>query len=422
MSSFLKYRVIFLASLLTSASILNAHVLDLDEAIRRSWVYSPTASIANSEVEIRKAEEYQVSLLPNPQFSVELDGADCCFKGGRGNNNDQEITYSLSQLIELGGKRSSRKRIALFQSSLAAYDAESVKLDLRNEVTKAFVDVMAAQEFVKLAEEQKRIAFEVHSTTSAKVEGGKISSLQETKANLARATAELALEKALRAFTLAKKKLAGLWGATDMDFSEVAFPLYEITPLDALEALLVDQSKNLEMTKWKLQIALAENIVANEKAQRIPDVIVTAGYYNCQGDDDGLLLGLTLPIPIFDRNQGNICRAQQQLNQLYEMQNEDKIQLRLDLEEAYDELLTAYNQGLSFKNTILASAKTAFEAAVIEYNNGKNDYLELLDAQRTLFEIQEQYISTLVDYHHKKADVIRIVGLPINPICIDQNF
>lgn len=400
---------------------VNASALDLEEAVQRAWTYSPTMSIATSEIDIKQAEEYQAGLLPNPGLDIEIDGVDSIVKKRRCGNNDREITYSVSQLIELGGKRSSRKQLAAFQTSLAAYEMEIIKLDVLNAVTKAVVDVAAAQEYLKLAEEQKRIAHEVHSTTSAKVQGGKISSLQEKKAHLSKITASLVAEKAQRTLTLAKKKLAATWGGTQTDFSEVTFPFFEIiTPFD-LETLIAEQSNNIEVMKWNMEIATAEQVVVYEKTQRVPDVVVTAGYCDYQNDGGGLLFEFSMPIPIFDRNQGNICRAKQQLNQLYERRNEGIVQLRIDLEDAYDQLISAYKAGVSFKENILSSARQAFDAAREEYAQGKNDYLELLDAQRTLFEVQEQYINTLIDYHHRKADVKRLGGTSLSS-CLIRYF
>ncbi len=394
---------------LESINIISKHSMDLEEALRRTLAYSPTVIVATSDIDISEAEEYQVGLWPNPNFSVELDGA-TIFNRSRQNNADREISYSVSQFIELGGKRSARKQVAAFQSSLANYQLEAVRLDLKNQVTKAVVDVVAAQEYVKLAEEQQRIALEVYTTTLAKVQGGKISSLQEKKADLSRIATTIGLEKVRRELKVAKKKLVALWGSSCPDFTDVIYPLFEIYPLIDIAVLKEQQCKNLEMLKWDLQIAAAEYAIVLEKAQRIPDVVVTAGYYSDGNNDDGLLLGLSLPIPIFDRNQGNIGKAKIFISQLYEKKNENLNQLRIELEETYDQLQSAYNEGLSFKENIISTTMQAFEAAKIEFTQGKNDYLELLDAQRTLFDVQGQYISTLVDYHHKVADVSRLVG------------
>lgn len=407
---FSRFYLLSVICLWAPLSYASEDALDLNEAIQRAWTYSPTIAIANSEIDIRQSEEYQVGLLPNPELSIEIENASSLIRHRKRGCDDRETTYSLSQLIELGGKRSARKQIAAFQSSLAAYEMEAVKLDICNDVTKAVVAVLAAQEYVKLAEEQQRIAHDIHSTTSAKVQGGKISSLQEKKADLARVTTTLALEKGRRALEIAKKKLAATWGGEQPDFSEVMYPLFEITPLIDLATLKAQQSNSVEMMKWDMQIATAERVVANEKAQRVPDVVLTAGYVDGDDGGDGLLLGFSMPIPIFDRNQGNICRAKQQLNQLYEKKNESMLQLRIELEEVYDQLLSAYKEGMAYKENILSSARSAFEAAREEYKRGKNDYLELLDAQRMFFDVQEQYINTLVEYHHRKADVNRLVG------------
>lgn len=407
---FYSFCSLIVTCLLISNTVASANTLDLHEAIQRTLIYSPAVAVANSGVDIKNAEEYQVGLYPNPQIDVEIEGANTLMSKKKGSKDSREITYSLSQLIELGGKRSLRKQIAAFQSSLAIYDVEIAKLDIYNNVTKAFIEVVAAQENVKLAEEQKRIAQEIYTTTSVKVQSGKISSFQEKKANIALINADLSLQKTYRIFELSKKKLSALWGSCFPEFTQVDYPLFEITSLMDLAVLIAEQNNNLEVLKWNLQIAMAEKIIESEIAQRIPDVVLTAGYVDCEVEGSGLLLGFSMPIPVFDRNQGNICRAKKLLNQIYEEKKESMIQMRIDLEESYDQLFNAYKEGLAFKETILSSAKAAFEAAKEEYTRGKIDYLELLDAQRLYFEVQEQYIHTLVEYHQNKSDVNRLIG------------
>jgi cobalt-zinc-cadmium efflux system outer membrane protein len=384
--------------------------LTLEAALERAWRYSTSLGIAQTEVNVKLSEEYQSSLWPNPIASVEVDDGDSLvFK--RNKSDDKEIYYSVSQLIELGGKRSARQREAACQTNLVLWELEGVKLDLHNLVVKAFIDAMAAQEYVKVAQEQQNTSEKVLSTVSAKVQAGKLSPLQIKKAEIAQATAALALEKAERASIVAKKKLAATWGCSVLDFNEVTFPLFNIELPPSLESLTAQQCQNPEMIKWEVEICAAFEALAREKAQVIPDVVVTGGYVNsCGSHNDSWTLGIAMPIPIFDRNQGNISRASQQLCQLYEKQKENLLQLNLALTETYEELVTAYKEGVAVKENILSSAMEAFDTAQEGYSKGKFDYLELLDSQRTLFEIQEQYINTLVEYHHKRADVSRLVG------------
>lgn len=398
---------------------VGAHELTLEQALLRAWSYSPAMNIATSVREVKEAEQYQASRWPNPIAAIEMDGANNIGKS-RKNAYNREVSYTLSQLFELGGKRRARKQEAAFEASLATYEMESIKLDLYKSIVQGFVDVKAAQEYVNLAQDQQRIAEEVYSVTTAKVQGGKLSSLPQKKADLNRITTSLALEKALRALGIAKKRLALIWGSTDPDFKDVLFALYDSFPPEDLSFLISEQCKSLTRLQWDMQIGMALQVIAGEKAQRIPDLVVTAGYVNCPDDGDGLLLGFSFPIPVFDQNQGNICRAKHLLNILYEKKNEDLLQLRMDLEDAYAGLLTAYKESVSYRESLLPSAKNAFEAAQEEFRNGKNDYLELLDAQRTYFDVQAQYISTLVDYHYQQAEVKRLLGIPLSNICRDQ--
>lgn len=384
-------------------------ILDLSTALERAWACSPTLEIANNEVCVKSAEEYQTRAFPNPEAAVEIDGPDSFF-GNRGRNCDHEIYYSVSQLIELGGKRSARQREAAFRTSISKWEREAVKLDLSNAVTKAIIDVAAAQEYVRLTKEQQKIAQEVLSTVSTKAQAGKVTPLQTKKAEIAHATASLALDKAQRALEYSRKNVSALWGCIETDFSEVNYPLSAVHSIPDLAYLKANNS-NPDLLKWDVAIAIAEEMINLQKAERIPDVVVTAGYVTGCGSDDSWTVGLSMPIPIFDQNQGNISKARYQLAQILNSQQESIIKTNIALTSTYNEFLSAYHEALTFQETILASATDAFNAASEGYSQGKYDYLELLDAQRTLFEMQVQYINSLVEYHYKKADVQRLVGI-----------
>jgi len=406
---------ICLVVVICSLMLMKGSTLDLElqQAIQRAWIHSPALHIVQADGEMKEAEEEQAAKRPNPIASIQVDGVNGINRS-HNNCNDQEISYSLTQLIELGGKRRARRQEATFETSLANYEIESIKLNLLRDVTIAFVEVAAAQEYLKLADEQRKIAEEVLSATTIKVQGGKISLLQQKKAELNRVTTALAFSKAKRRLDVAKKKLAILWGCSEPDFENVSFSFFEIQDLEELCHLISLQNQNLEVLKSEILIAAAHGALAVENAQRIPDLQVTAGYTTCNDNGgEGVLLGVSMPIPIFDRNQGNIRRAKAQLNQAYHKKEDMLLQQKIALEEVYEQFYTAYKESLAYRESLIPSAKHAFAASKDEYMQGKNDYLELLDAQRTLFDVQLQYIDILEDYHRKKAEVDRLVGLPL---------
>jgi len=406
---FLKFSFLATALATSSCHCLSASpLLTIDSAIERAYHCSPTLSAANAEVSIRSAEAYQAGLLPNPVATVELSGPgswrshrDC---------NDAELLFAITQFFEMGGKRSKREYIAALGISEALWELENAKLDISSNVSKALIDVAAAQEHVRIAERQKHIAEQLYQSVTTKVDAGKVASLQARKAEISVTTSTLAHEKAVRQFGLAKRNLAAFWNNLNPDFENVCFPLFEIIPLPSyasLEALLY---RNPNMMKWEIEICTARGIIEQEVALSVPDLTVTAGVTCERHEKSSLTLGVSIPLPIFDRNQGNICRAQHELTQLQELKRENILALNMSLAYTYDNLLTAYKDCLAYRDNILAAAMEAFDSAREGYQEGKYDYLELLDAQRTLFEIEEQYIDTLVEFHDKLIDVYRLVG------------
>ena len=394
----------FLLVVLTST--LNAENIDLNNALQRALSYSPAMSIANAEVAMWQSAEYQTSLYPNPVASVTVGDAEQ-FVGG--SSSDKDISVSVSQLVELGGKRSARQRGASYETDLAIQELEGIKLDIYNQVVKGVVDVASAEANVKMAKERQILAEEVLNSVMAKVEAGKAAPLQRNRAEMVFTKTEIAVEKAGRYLEVAKKKLASLWGDSEVDFDEVVFPLYTVEPLPALSWLASQQeSLNPDLLRWDVQIAQGEAAVALEKAVAIPDLTITAGY---ETDDHSWMVGVAFPLPIFDRNQGNISRAEWALCQMYEQQRQALLQLKADLTSAYEEVLAAYLQIVAFQERLLSSAEETFKGAKEGYTQGKYDYFELLDAQGTLFDIKQDYLDTLIEYHSHKADLYRLVGL-----------
>src|SRR5262249_53042202 len=127
-----------------------------------------------------EARTLQTSLFPNPEIELELENF-----GGAGDVrgvDSSESTFQLSQLIELGGKRAKRLRAAGLERDIAGWDYEAKRLEVLTEATKAFIDVLAAQERLALTEDVVRLSEQVHHAAEERVKGGKVPPLETTKA------------------------------------------------------------------------------------------------------------------------------------------------------------------------------------------------------------------------------------------------
>ncbi|MGH8069321.1 MAG: TolC family protein, partial [Candidatus Entotheonellia bacterium] len=187
-------------------------VLTMRQALTQALLQNPELAAFAWEVRAGEARTLQEGLLPNPEFGVEVEN----FAGSgelRG-FNAAETTIALSQLVELGGKRLRRARVVALERDLAAWDYETKRLDVFAETTKAFVEVLGAQERLALNEDLVRLAEQVLSTAAERVRAGKVPPVEETKAQVALSTARIALERAGRELTAARKRLAASWGST----------------------------------------------------------------------------------------------------------------------------------------------------------------------------------------------------------------
>ena len=148
-----------------------------------------------------------------------------------------------------------------------------------------------------------------------------------------------------------------------------------------------------------------------ETSRRTPDLTVSLGARRNQ--ELGLnqaVLGLSIPIPIFDRNQGNVQEATSRTEKARDELTALKVQLEMQLASAYERFNAAKEATQTLQTEILPGAQSAFEAANTGFQYGKFSFLDVLDAQRTLFQAKSQYVNILLEAHQASADIERILG------------
>jgi len=148
-----------------------------------------------------------------------------------------------------------------------------------------------------------------------------------------------------------------------------------------------------------------------EQSKRIPDVTVSGGgrYFN-ETEDTGFVVKLALPLLLFDYNQGGVLEARYRLAQAEEKRRATEVRVNATLAEVYQSLITAYRDITGIQRDVLPAAEEAFQVATEGYRQGKFGFLDVLDAQRTLFETKGQYLDALSAYHKAVAEAERLIG------------
>ncbi|QXD13790.1 TolC family protein [Rhodocaloribacter litoris] len=390
-------------------------VLTLREVLALALLHNPDLRAFGWEVRAREAHTLQAGLPPNPEIGTDLEN----FAGGGpvSGTDAAELTVGLSQLIELGGDRRRRRDVAALERDLAGWDYETVRLDVLTETAQAFTDLLAAQQRMLLADSLSRQAELFYESVAARVEAGKVSALEERRAQVVRSTAAIQRERAARELAAARVRLSATWGRTDPTFERVVGDLSVVVPPPPMATLEAFVERNPDVARWSAEMALRRANVALEKARRIPNPSLLLGVRRLRDlGETALTTGVSIPLSIFDRNQGAIREAEYRLRQGEELRRSEATRARRMLAEAYALLAAAYGEVRTLREAVLPAARENFAATQEGYREGKFDLLTVLDAQRILFETTNQYVDALAAYHAARAEVERLIGTPLSDV------
>lgn len=390
-------------------------VLTLQQALELTLIHSQELAASAHGVWAAEGNMRQAGVFPNPK--LELEAAEFGGSGARKGYDAAETSARLTQSLELGGKRGKRQRVATAEARLAGWEYEARRLDVLTQTKKAFVDVLLAQGHLDLAESLLVVAEDVRKAAAERVKSGKVAVLEETKAGVEVATARIARDRARRELDTARKRLATSWGGTKPVFKEARGDMDAVADVPPLERVATRLDDMPEVARWNDEVVKARETLALAQVSRIPDIGVSAGVTRFEEDGSYAgTAGLSLPLPLFDRNSGGIASAKHQANRAEYEQRAARLRATADLVEAYSRLETARAEALTTKAELLPGAQEAFDAAQTGYREGKYGHLELLDTQRTLNETKTRYLNVLADYHKAAADVERLIGAPLNTI------
>ncbi len=185
--------------------------LTLAQALKRVADRNPELAVSELEIQAATARVAQAGVKPNPQ--VEATAENLSFPWvGDGIFHYAESTLQISQRLELGGKRNLRIRAAENEVAVASSALAVRKVELMAAASLAFAEVLAAQERLANQHELNRLAQQSYSIVVERVAAGKVSPVEQTRAAVALASAQLEVEKHKRALVAAKDWLAALWG------------------------------------------------------------------------------------------------------------------------------------------------------------------------------------------------------------------
>ncbi|MBW4794536.1 TolC family protein [Pseudomonas tolaasii] len=384
------------------ASAAQAQNLTLDSALQTAIANNPDLAAAQWDIDIARGGRQQAGLIPNPVASVDVEDT---------RRDSRTTSIKLSQALELGGKRGARIEVAERAQDAAALTLEQRRNALRADVIAGFYGALRAQERLELAQRSLALAERGLVVAKGRVTAGKASPVEATRAQVQLSEIRLEFNRAQIGLSDAYRSLAASTGSAAPDFQSVAAQRQSSPPLPATAQLLARLEQTPELRLAELQIQQSEASVGLEKAQRIPDLDVSIGsQYDAGVRERVNLVGVSMPIPLFNRNQGNVLAASRRADQARDLRNATELRLRTETRQALDLWQTANTEVQAFNQQILPAAQSAVDSAARGFEMGKFNFLDVLDAQRTLIAARTQYLAATAQATDAWVRIERIYG------------
>jgi cobalt-zinc-cadmium efflux system outer membrane protein len=403
--------------------------LTLDQAIEWALTHHPDLAVAKREILAVEGQVLQSQVRPNPEIAYGLEDT---------RNTTRTQSVQLNIPIERGGKRAARMTAANRNQAVAEAELAIRRVEVRAAVTEAFFATWVTQIRLQLAQDSIELAKKATDAVTKRIAAGKISPVEGTKAQVTEANVRMEGLQAQTELAQARLRLRTTMGIDAPRFETVVmsdareqtanpFPHSVIPTVPRIEWLESQLLQSPTLQRAMLETSRRQALVEVERSKKTPDINWTVGMKRANElQREQVLFGVAIPIPIFDQNRGNIQEA---------LRREDKArdevvaltqQLRQTVLQAHARLEALQREVTILQQTILPSAKQAYDAAIQGFAFGKFNFLDVLDAQRTYFAAQSQLIRSIAESYQATAEIERIVGpnqsavAPITPVITQE--
>jgi len=171
--------------------------------------------------------------------------------------------------------------------------------------------------------------------------------------------------------------------------------------------------KTPNLARWASETIQRQASIDLASSRAIPNLTISLGVQQyLKTGDNALGAGISIPIPLFNRNQGNILQANRRFDKALDRQRETQVLVSTTLNTIYQQFSADYAELSILETTVLPGALSAFEAVQEGYRRGRFNLLNVLDTQRTLFDAKIQHLRALASYHQSRIKIQRLIGEP----------
>jgi cobalt-zinc-cadmium efflux system outer membrane protein len=384
----------------------------LEEALNAALRNRPELAALRLDLRAIPEKRTEAGQLPNPELGLELNNL-----ASNLDEDEKDVTISIQQSIETGGKRQARLRKVEAESRLFTEEYNTAWLEVAAEVRLAYVEVLADRERLQLVREAERLATELAEITRIRVEAGELAATEENRAVARLALAVTESAKEIRRLAEAEQLLAATIGEPGSVTASPEAGLADEPVAAPLEQLNQELHNSPQLARLRRDVELRGAELALEKSAANPDPTWSLGLRETPNlDGHAVLLGVSLPLPLFRKNRGTVAEAGTRAarSELYLAAEERRATNELARTRAT--FVAAQQESRTLRDQVIVRAEEAGQAVLEGFRQGKFRYTDVLESSQSLLEAKLRRLETVVELHRAAVALDRLTGKPFPPI------
>jgi outer membrane protein, heavy metal efflux system len=374
--------------------------LSLEELEKMALESNPTLAQAAATMRAAEGRKLQAGLYPNPTIGVTGDEntPGPIIRGG-------EYGFFVEQRFVTAGKLGKSRNIAEQERLQAETGVQAQRHRVLNAIRTLYYEALGAERRVEVETQLAKLSHEAVKISKELTNVGAADQpdLLESEIEAERAEVNLAMAKTGQARVW--RELAAVIGKPSLQPAPLEGNLEEVPRLELESVIAKLFNESPEIRTSEVAIVREEAALRRAKVERIPDIVARGGLRNNRellergGQPVGLegFFDVGVEIPFFNRNQGSVGAAQANLERAQREVDRVKLSLRMRMARTYKEYQDSFNTAEKYQARMIPRAQKAYELYLNSFRQMAAAYPQVLIAQRNLFQLQEDYITALVN-------------------------
>lgn len=390
-----------LAAMVSGQQLQSPVRITLDQAVQLALAHNHALLAERTTIAQSKDAEVTANLRPNPTLGLDYIGLPLRPSQFNWDNINQttEFDAGLSYLFERGKKRQNRLQAAKDQTSVTVSTVSDNERTLTFNVATAFTNVLLAESTLDFAQQDLKSFQNTINISESQYKAGAISEGDFLKIKLQLLQFQTDVTAAILAKQQALVSLRQLLGfeSVSLDYDVAGTLAYQKIPYNVEDLQSMALKDRPDLRAAEQGVTAAQSAYKLQRAEGKVDVTGTLNYTHIS-DQDTTSFYVNFPLPIFNRNQGQIAQARDAIVQAQESEHEASEQVMSDVQSAFESLQTNEQTLKIYESGYLDESKESVDISEYAYKRGAASLLDFLDAERSYRDTQLAYRQQLASY------------------------